>query len=72
MRSVIRFLRPCQRSIDAIEANLEATRDIRDTLEKLDATVVRYHERHGPDAHGVYRRRVGDRSAMSEDVTQRP
>lgn len=60
VRAVIRYLRPCQRALQAIDANLEATQELQDRLAGLESTIVHYVERHGPDEDGVYRRRSED------------
>lgn len=60
LKRAIRYVRPCQRALEAIDANLEASQDLQARLNSLETTLIDYVERHGPDPDGQYRRRSED------------
>ena len=60
IRSAIQYLRPCQRALQAIDANLEATQELQGRLADLETTLIDYANRHQPDSDGVWRRRSED------------
>ena len=60
VRKALRYVRPCQRALEAIDANLQASQELQERLDNLESTLVDYVDRHGPDPDGRYRRRADD------------
>lgn len=70
IQRAIRFVRPCQRALDAIDANLAASQDLQERLASLEHTLIDYGVRHAPDEQGRYQRRAGERRVRHDDTTE--
>ena len=65
IKTVLQFLRPCQRAMSAIEANIEITQQLQTDIQHMNDVLHRIAAKSKPDKDGCYHRRVTDKPRES-------